>query len=192
MKRFEVGQEYAVTAEAVHVGFARVVSATGRCVEFEIMRRKPDRFSCDVLVTTHGRRTECAVPPNYDAIFADNAIKRPESINYSARPHTFTIQGSDYAAFKAIANENKTTVSKLARALIEDLASAKDKESVKLPIPASTPNEIDSPLKVSVRLYNADWDKLLEAAHARGVTHGELLRGFISDFCMKFKETRRN
>lgn len=128
MKRFEVGQGYSVTAEAVHVGFARVVSAEGRRVVFEIARRKPERFSCAVLVTTYGPRTECVVPSKYDAIFAENAIKRPKSIDYSARAHTFTIQSSDYAALKAIAKENKTTVSKLTRALIEDSASAKDKE----------------------------------------------------------------
>lgn len=195
MKRFEVGQEYAVTAEAVHVGFARVVSAEGGRVAFEITRRKPERFSCAVLVSTYGPRTECAVPSKYDAIFADNALKRPKSIDYSAksidysaRIQTFTIRSSDYAAFKAIAKENKTTMSKLMRALIEDFASAKDKESVKLSIPASTPNKIDSPRRVSARLYDADWDKLLEVAHARGVTRGELIRGLISDFCMKFKE----
>lgn len=190
MKRFEVGQEYAVTAKAVHVGFARVVSAEGGCVVFEITRRKPERFSCAVLVPTYGPRTECAVPSKYDAIFAENALKRPKSIDYSARAHTFTIKSSDYAALKAIAKENKTTVSKLMRALIADFASAADKETVKLSIPASTPNKIDSPLKVSVRLYDADWDKLLEVGHARGVAHGELIRGLISNFCMQFKEKR--
>ena len=189
MKRFEVGQEFVVTAEAVHVGFARVVSADGGRVEFEITHRKPERFSCAVLVPTHFPRTECAVPSKYDAIFAENALKRPKSIDYSARPRTFTIQSSDYAALKAIAKENKTTVSKMMRALIEDFASAKDKESAKLSIPASTPNKIDGPLRVSVRLYDADWDKLLEVAHARGVKRGELLRGFVSDFCIKFKQT---
>lgn len=188
MKRFEVGQEYAVTAEAVHVGFARVVSAEGGRVTFEIMRRKPERFSCAVLVPTYGPRTECAVPSKHDAIFAYNALKRPKSIDYSAKAHTFTMQSSDYAALKAIAKENKTTVSKLMRALIEGFASAKDKESVKLSIPPSTSNKIDSTLRVSVRLYDADWDKLLETAHARGVTRGELIRGLISDFCIKFKE----
>ena len=188
MKRFEVGQEYVVTAEAVHVGFARVVSVEGGRVAFEMTRGKPERFSCAVLVPTYGPRTECAVPSKYDAIFADNALKRPKNINYSARTHTFLFQSSDYAALKAIAKENKTTVSKLMRALIEDVASAKDKESVKLSISASTPEKIDSPLKVSVRLYDADWDKLLEVAHARGVTHGKLIRGLISDFCMKFEE----
>ena len=80
-------------------------------------------------------------------------------------------------------------MSKMMRALIEDFASAKDKESAKLSIPASTPNKIDGPLRVSVRLYDADWDKLLEVAHARGVKRGELLRGFVSDFCIKFKQT---
>lgn len=188
MKKFEVGQDYAVTAEAVHVGFARVVSVEGGRVAFEMTRRKPERFSCAVLVPTYGPRTQCAVPSKYDAIFADNALKRPKNIDYSARIHTFTIQSSDYAALKAIAKENKTTVSKLMRVLIEDFASAKDKESVKLSIPASASNKIDSPLKFSVRLYNADWDKLLEVAHARGVTHGKLIRGLISDFCMKFEE----
>lgn len=188
MKRFQVGQEYAVTAEAVHVGFARVVSAQGGRVTFEITRRKPERFSCAVLVPTYGPRTECAVPSKYDAIFADNALKRPKSIDYSAKTHTFMCQGSDYAALKAIAKENKTTVSELMCALIEDFESAKDKESVKLSTPASTSNKIDRPLKFSVRLYDADWDKLLEAAHARGTTHGKLIRGLISDFCMKFKE----
>lgn len=59
---------------------------------------------------------------------------------------------------------------------------------MKLSIPASTSNKIDSPLEVNVRLYDADWDKLLEVAHARGVKHGELIRGLISDFCMKFRE----
>ena len=198
MKRFEVGQEYVVTAEAVHVGLARVVSAEGGRVEFEITHRKPERFSCAVLVTTYPPRagTECAVPSKYDAIFAENALKRaenalkrPKSIDYRARPHDFTIQSSDYAALKAIAKENKTTVSKMMRALIEDFASAKDKESAKLSIPASTPNKIDSPLRVRVRLYDADWDKLLEVAHARGVTRRELFRGFVSDFCIKFKQT---
>lgn len=191
MKRFEVGQEYVVTAEAVHVGLARVVSAEGGRVEFEITHRKPERFSCAVLVPTYPPRagTECAVPSKYDAIFAENALKRPKSIDYRARPRDFTIQSSDYAALKAIAKENKTTVSKMMRALIEDFASAKDKESAKLSIPASTPNKIDSPLRVRVRLYDADWDKLLEVAHARGVTRGELFRGFVSDFCIKFKQT---
>lgn len=188
MKRFEVGQEYTVTAEALHVGFARVVSVEGGCVAFEITRRKPERFSCAVLVPTCGPRTECAVPSKYDAIFADNALYRPKSIDHGARIHTFTIPGSDCAALKAIAKENKTTVSKLMRALIQDFASAKDKESVKLSIPASTPDKIDSPLKVSVRLYDADWDKLLEAALARKVTHRALIRGLISDFCMKLHE----
>lgn len=188
MKRFEVGQEYAVTAEAVHVGLARVVSVEGGRVVFEITCRKPERFSCAVLVTTYGPRTECAVPSKYDAIFADNAPERPKSIDHDARIHTFTIPGSDCAALKAIAKENKTTVSKLVRALIQDFASAKDKESVKLSIPASTPNKIESPLKVSTRLYDADWDKLLEVATARGVTRGKLIRGLISDFCMKLHE----
>lgn len=188
MKRFEVGQDYVVTAEAVHVGFARVVSVEGGRVVFEMTRGKPERFPCAVLVPTCGPRTECAVPSKYDAIFADNALKRPKNINYSASTHTFLFQSSDYAALKAIAKKNKTTVSKLMRALIEDVASAKDKESVKLSISASTPEKIDSPLKVSVRLYDADWDKLLEVAHARGVTHGKLIRGLISDFCMKFEE----
>ena len=188
MKKFEVGQEYAVTAEAVHVGLARVVSAEGGRVTFEITRRKPERFCCAVLIPTCGPRTECAVPSKYDAIFADNALKGPKSIDYTAKTHAFVIQSSDYAALKAIAKENKTTVSKLMRALIEDVPSAKDKESVKLSIPASTPNKIDSPLNFSVRLYDADWDKLLEVAHARRVTHGELIRVLISDFCMKFKE----
>ena len=195
MKRFEVGQKYAVTAEAVHVGFARVVSVEGGCVAFEITGRKPERFSCAVLVSKYGQGTECAVPSKYDAIFADNALKRPKSIDYSSKSidyrskrHTFIIQSSDCTALRAIAKENKTTVSKLIRALIEDVASAKDKERVKLSIPASTPKKIDSPLKFNVSLYDADWDKLLEVAHARRVKHGALIRGLISDFCMKFKE----
>lgn len=80
MKRFEVGQEYIITANARPMGIASVVSVSNGRAVFELNRPRqaPRRFSGEVRVVGGAPRSESVIPADYDAIFAYNALKRAE------------------------------------------------------------------------------------------------------------------
>ena len=78
MKKFEVGQEYLLTQDAITVTIARVVARDGAWAEFEFpIAGKVRRYTWRIR-TVYGvlrrPRAEAVTPSEYDAIFAYNAL----------------------------------------------------------------------------------------------------------------------
>ena len=74
MKKFEVGQEYLLTQDAITITLARVVEADGKRVTFEFSCGGKTRRLTARIRTCNKPSSETAVLADYDAFFAYNAL----------------------------------------------------------------------------------------------------------------------
>ena len=78
MKKFEVGQKYAITSDAAPLSIARIVARDGAWAEFEFMiAGKVRRYTWRIRTvydTLRRPNSEVVAPSEYDAIFAYNAF----------------------------------------------------------------------------------------------------------------------
>ena len=78
MKKFEVGQEYLLTQDAITITIARVVARDGVWGEFEFpIAGKVRRYTWRIRTVYSAFRrpqAEAVTPSEYDAIFAHDAI----------------------------------------------------------------------------------------------------------------------
>lgn len=78
MKKFEVGQEYLLTQDAIAIAIARIVARDGVWAEFEFtIAGKVRRYTWRIRTaydTLRRPKSEVVAPSEYDAIFAYNAL----------------------------------------------------------------------------------------------------------------------